>query len=282
MSRVLKVAMIQQHVTQDIESNIQRGIQALERAAKDGAQCLVYPELSFLPFYPQKPALGKVIQFAETIPGPTTDRFCELAKKWQTVLILNLFEKEGNYTYDSSPVIDADGLILGVIRMVHILDAPGFHEQGYYTPGNNPQLVFDTAVGKIGVAICYDRHYPEYMRALGLQGAELVVVPQAGSKGEWPKGLFEAEMQVAGFQNGYFTVLCNRVGQEEYLTFEGKSFVTAPDGSIINQAPAEKDHIGIVDIDLDKVNDSHAKSHFFPDRRPELYHKWLKNTFQSQ
>lgn len=276
MDDEFKLALIQQQVSQDIESNIQQGIKAMEWAVKKGARCVVFPELAFLPFYPQKPAADNILQQAETIPGPTTNRFSELARQYETVVILNLFEKEGNLTYDSSPVIDVDGSLLGTIRMVHILDAPCYHEQGYYTPGNNKQLVFDTAVGRIGVAICYDRHYPEYMRALGLQGAELVVVPQAGSVGEWPEGVFEAEMQVASFQNGYFTALCNRVGQEECLTFEGKSFVTAPDGRIINQAPAETDHIAIVDINLDEVKDSQAKSHFFPDRRPELYPSWLK------
>ena len=101
--------------------------------------------------------------------------------------------------------------------MVHITDYACFHEQGYYTPGDTGAPVYDTRVGRIGVAICYDRHYPEYMRALALAGAELVVVPQAGAVGEWPEGLYEAEMRVAAFQNGYFTALCNRVGKEERL-----------------------------------------------------------------
>jgi len=109
------------------------------------------------------------------------------------------------------------------------------------------------------------------MRLLRLQGAELVVVPQAGAVGEWPPGLFEAELQVASFQNGYFTALCNRVGREECVTFEGKSFVTAPDGRILAQAPAGVDHLLIVDIDLAEVATSHAARHFLSDRRPETY-----------
>lgn len=280
MSNVLKLALIQQQASQNVESNIKRGISAFEQAAREGAKCVIFPELAFLPFYPQKPAQEDVIRLAETIPGPTTDRFCALARKWKTVVILNLFEKEGSITYDSSPVIDADGSLLGVTRMVHILEAPSFHEQGYYTAGNNRQLVYDTMVGRIGVAICYDRHFPEYMRALGLLGAELVVIPQAGSVGEWTVGLYEAEMQVASFQNGYFTALCNRVGREECLTFEGKSFVTAPDGRIIIQAQALKDQVTTVDINLDEVHVSHAKLHFLPDRRPELYTAWFKNNIQ--
>lgn len=275
MSRLVKIALIQQHATHDKEDNLKRGLEAFEKAARQGAQVIAYAELAFTPFYPQKPAAGDVSRYAEPIPGPTTQQFSELAKKHGIVTVLNFFEKRGDQTYDSSPVIDADGSLLGVTRMVHIIEAPCFHETGYYAPAPGDELVFDTRYGRIGIAICYDRHFPEYMRALGLQGAELVIVPQAGSVGEWPAGLFEAEMQVSGFWNGYFTALCNRVGQEECIAFEGKSFVTAPDGRVIAQAPAEKDAVLFAEIDLDEVNASHARRHFLPDRRPELYPGWL-------
>ena len=137
------------------------------------------------------------------------------------------------------------------------------------------QWSIDTKAGKVGVSICYDRHYPEYMRALALAGAELVVVPQAGAVGEWPEGLYEAELQVAAFQNGYFTALCNRVGREECLDFAGESFVCDPDGRVVARAPQSEDHILFADIDLAEVADSHAKKLFFRDRRPELYAEWL-------
>ena len=271
----MKIALIQQHATADIENNIARAVKAYEAAARQGAQLIAFAELAFTPFYPQKPAAGDNLKLSETIPGPTTRRFAALAKKHHVVTVLNLFEKQGDLTYDSSPVIDADGTLLGVTRMVHILEAPCFHERSYYTPGDGKSLVFDTAVGRIGVVICYDRHYPEYMRALGLQDAELVIVPQAGSVGEWPAGVYEAELQIAGFQNGYFAALCNRVGVEECLTFEGKSFVTAPDGRLFAQAPADDDAILYADIDLGEVKKSHARRHFLADRRPELYGDWL-------
>jgi N-carbamoylputrescine amidase len=275
MSRLVKIALIQQHATRDKEDNLRRGLLAFEEAAKQGAQVIAYAELAFTRFYPQEPAAGDVSRCAEQIPGPMTQQFSELAKKHEVVAVLNLFEKKGDKTFDSSPVIDADGSLLGVTRMVHIIEAPCFHETGYYAPGPGDELVFDTRYGKIGVAICYDRHFPEYMRALGLQGAELVIVPQAGAVGEWPAGLFEAEMQVSGFWNGYFTGLCNRVGKEECLTFEGKSFVTAPDGRVVAQAPAEEDAILYAEIDLAEVKVCHARGFFLPDRRPELYPSWL-------
>ncbi len=152
------------------------------------------------------------------------------------VVVLNLFERDGVRTFDTSPVIDADGTLLGRTRMIHITDYACFHEQGYYAPGDTGAPVYRTRHGTLGVAICYDRHYPEYLRALALGGADLVLVPQAGAVGEWPDGLFEAEMRVAAFQNGFFVALCNRVGAEECLEFAGESFVCAPDGRVVARA----------------------------------------------
>ncbi len=275
MARTVKLALIQQKATQDISQNIQKAVAAFETAAQNGAQLIAFAELAFTPFYPQQIPQGEVQALAETVPGPTTEVFQDLAKKWGVVTVINLFEKDGDHTYDSSPVIDADGTVLGVTRMVHILEAPCFHEQHYYTPGPGAPIVFDTQVGKVGVAICYDRHYPEYMRALALQGAEIVIVPQAGAVGEWPEGLYEAELQVAAFQNGYFAALCNRVGVEACITFEGKSFVVSPSGQLVAQAPPLKDAILYAEIDLDLIPKSHAQKHFLKDRRPEMYSKWF-------
>jgi N-carbamoylputrescine amidase len=172
-------------------------------------------------------------------------------------------------------VLDADGSLLGRTRMIHITDYPCFHEQGYYTPGDTGAPVYRTKAGAIGVAICYDRHYPEYMRALALGGADLVVVPQAGSVGEWPDGLYEAEVQVAAFQNGYFVALCNRVGREDCLTFAGESFVCAPDGRVIARAPAGSDTVLTATLEIADNRTSHARRLFMQHRRPELYPAWL-------
>jgi len=282
MGRAIKIALIQQHATKDNDDNLQRGVAAYESAARRGAQLIAFAELGLTHFYPQHPATGDVAQLAESIPGPTTALFAELARKWAVVTVLNLFEKHASRTFDASPVIDADGALLGVTRMVHIFDAPCFFEKGYYSPGQNAARVYDTTIGRLGVAICYDRHFPEYMRLLGLARAELVVIPQAGAVGEWPAGLFEAEMQVAGFQNGYFTALCNRVGCEDCVTFEGKSFVTGPDGRILAQAPAEEDAILFCTIDLDEIGQSHARRHFLPDRQPDQYRAIVKAPDQGE
>ena len=271
----MKIALIQQHATNDRVENLNRGLLAAQQAINNGANIICFAELAFEPFYPQRKPDHDVSEFAESIPGPTTDAFKVLAEKHQVVFVLNLFEKDGNKTFDSSPVIDADGSILGITRMIHITDYHCFHEKDYYHPGDQGAPVYQTAFGKIGVAICYDRHYPEYMRAMAIAGAEVVFVPQAGAVGEWPDGLYEAELRVTAFQNGYFTALCNRVGQEECLKFAGESFVCSPDGNVISRAGTGTDEILYCDIDLNEVKQSHAQKLFLRDRRPALYAQWL-------
>jgi N-carbamoylputrescine amidase len=271
----MRIALVQRIATSDKDANLRRGLQALDDAARDGAELVCFPELAFEPFYPQRPAGDAVADLAEPVPGPITDAFRDRAAALGVVVVLNLFERDGKRTFDCSPVIDADGALLGRTRMVHITDYACFHETGYYAPGDTGAPVYETRAGKIGVAICYDRHYPEYLRALALAGAELVLVPQAGAADEWPEGLFEAEMRVAAFQNGFFTALANRVGEEERLTFAGESFVCDPAGRVVARAPALEEAILYADLDLGEVARSHARRLFLRDRRPELYPGWL-------
>ncbi len=271
----MRIALVQQHATQEKEENVRRGLAALAEAAGRGAELVCYAELAFEHFYPQRPAESGVARLAEPVPGPITEAFSRKAAELGVVVVINLYERDGGATYDCSPVIDADGTLLGRTRMVHITDYACFHEKGYYTPGDTGAPVYSTRLARIGVAICYDRHYPEYMRALGLNGAQVVLTPQAGAVGEWPEGLFEAEMRVAAFQNGYYTALCNRVGAEEFLTFAGESFVCDPAGRMIARAPAGQDCILYADLDLARIDGSHARTLFLRDRRPELYGSWL-------
>lgn len=271
----MRIALVQQFAGQEIQANVDKAVAAVQRAAQQGAELVCFAELAFEPFYPQWPASGDVSRLAQPIPGPLTERFQQVARENKVVLVLNLFEKDGAVCFDSSPVIDADGQLLGKTRMVHIADYDCFHEKGYYTAGDSGAPVYSTQHGRIGVAICYDRHFPEYMRALALAGAEIVVVPQAGARDEWPDGLFEAEMRVAAFQNGYFVALCNRVGSEQRLEFAGESFVCDPQGVVVARAPAAREHLLLADLDLSTVGQSHARQLFLRDRRPELYGEWL-------
>ena len=267
----MKLALIQQHATRNRSENLGRGLRALEQAAHQGATLAVFPELGFDWFHPQRPAQGDLSCLAEPVDGPTVTAVRSKARELGLVVVMNFYEQDGNRRFDSSPVIDADGALLGVTRMMHITDYPCFHEQGYYHPGDTGALVYQTRAGRIGVAICYDRHFPEYMRALALGGADLVVVPQAGAVDEWPEGLFEAEMRVAAFQNGYFVALCNRVGREDCLEFAGQSFVCTPEGTVLARAPKGEDAILIADLDLTATKTSHARRLFLQHRRPDQY-----------
>lgn len=271
----MRIALVQQRATPDKAANVERALAAVEKAAAQGAHLVCFAELAFEPFHPQRPARGDVTSLAEPVPGPTTAAFQERARALGVVIVLNLYERDGERTFDCSPVIDADGKLLGRTRMVHITEYACFHEQGYYAPGDTGAPVYDTAVGKIGVAICYDRHFPEYMRALALRGADLVVVPQAGAVDEWPAGLYEGELRVAAFQNGYFVALCNRVGAEDCLTFAGESFVVSPDGAVLARAPQLAEHLLTADLDLEQARSSYARRLFLRHRRPDLYASWL-------
>ena len=267
----MRIALIQQTASEDNESNIVKGLKNIDKAAEMGAELAVFAELAFTRFYPQYRANKNLSELAEPVPGPTTKRFMDKAKEHNMVIVINLFEIEKGHTYDSSPVIDSDGSLLGTTRMVHIADYECFYEKSYYEEGNHGAQVYNTAVGKVGVAICYDRHYPEFMRALGIKGAEVVVIPQAGTIGEWPDGLYEAELQVASFHNGYFCALANRVGKEDQMEFAGESVITNPEGRVIAQSPSGIDDILIHNLDLSEVEKSNARTMFFRDRRPEIY-----------
>ena len=267
----MRIALIQQTASEDNESNIVKGLKNIDKAAEMGAELAVFAELAFTRFYPQYRANKNLSELAEPVPGPTTKRFMDKAKEHNMVIVINLFEIEKGHTYDSSPVIDSDGSLLGTTRMVHIADYECFYEKSYYEEGNHGAQVYNTAVGKVGVAICYDRHYPEFMRALGVKGAEVVVIPQAGTIGEWPDGLYEAELQVASFHNGYFCALANRVGKEDQMEFAGESVITNPEGRIIAQSPSGIDDILIHNLDLSEVEKSNARTMFFRDRRPDIY-----------
>ena len=266
-----RITLIQQSASADSKANLQKGLENARAAIENGAKIIVFPELAFSTFFPQKRLEGDRFDLAEPVPGPTTDVFVDLARKEGVVIVLNLYERDGDCAYDSSPVIDADGTILGVTRMMHITQYESFFEQDYYDPGNTGAPVYDTAHGRIGVSICYDRHYPEHLRSMALQEADVVVIPQAGAAGEWPEGVFEAELQAGSFQHGFFMALSNRVGEEDVLTFAGESFITDPRGQIIAQAPGGQDAILYADLDYHAVAESPARTMFLKHRRPSEY-----------
>ncbi len=275
----MRLALAQRPAGAVREENLARALEAMRRARAAGADLIVFPELAIERFFPQHPGREAVRETAEPIPGPTSDRVAAAARELSLVTVFNMYEAgPGGRRFDSSPVFDADGSLLGVTRMVHIADFPGFHEKGYYHPGDTGAPVYPTRAGRVGVAICYDRHYPEYMRALAAGGAEVVVIPQAGALDEWPEGLFEAEVRAAAFQNGYWVGLCNRVGSEERLTFAGESFVVDPEGQVVARGRRLEEDLVIAEVDLARCAASTARRLFWRDRRPDQYVDWLRRT----
>lgn len=272
----MRIALAQQHASPDRGDNLSRALDAMQRARDHGAELIVFAELAIDRFFPQHQRRESARAIAEAIPGPATEAIGRQARDLRLVTVFNLYEADAaGSCYDSSPVFDADGQILGITRMVHITDYACFHERAYYRPGDRGAPVYATRVGRVGVAICYDRHYPEYMRALGLAGAQVVAIPQAGAVGEWPEGLYEAEVRTAAFQNGYYAALCNRVGAEEKLTFAGESFVADPEGQVIARGKPLADDLVVADLDFARCERSTARRLFWHDRRPELYREWF-------
>ena len=270
------IALAQLSASPDRGANLEKILGAMRTAREAGADLIAFPEVILDRFFPQVPGDKAAFDLAEPIPGPTADRIAAQAKALGLVTVFNMYElDDAGRRFDSSPVFDADGRLLGITQMVHITDYERFHEQDYYHPGLAGMPVYETRVGRVGVAICYDRHYPEVMRALGVAGAELVVIPQAGTLGEWPEGLYEAEVRTAAFQNGYFTALANRVGVEGRLHFSGESFVCDPEGQVVARGKTDEEDLVIVEIDLAKCAESTARKLFWYHRRPELYRDWL-------
>lgn len=260
-------------IRKNIEAMIQKHEAYAETAAKEGVHILCFQELFFGPYFcaEQKPLWYK---FAEPIPGPLSDRMSHLAKTNNLILIAPMYEEEmkGVY-YNTAIILDNHGKLLGKYRKTHIPHlGPGFWEKFYFKPGNLGYPVFDTMYGKIGLYICYDRHFPEGARALGLNGAEIVFNPSATVKG-LSDHLWTLEQPAHAIANGYFIAAINRVGESPWKmgTFYGSSYVANPRGEIVKQASAEKDELLIVDIDLDMIKEVRTTWQFFRDRRPDLY-----------
>jgi N-carbamoylputrescine amidase len=237
---------------------------------------MCFQELFYGPYFCQVQD-PQYFSYTEHIPdGPTTKRMQELAKETGMVLIVPMYEEDEQTTgiyYNTAAVIDADGTYLGKYRKTHIPHVQGFWEKYYFRPGNTGYPVFDTAVGKVGVYICYDRHFPEGARALGLNGAEIVFIPSATSRG-LSEYLWRVEQVSHALANGYFVGTINRVGIEPLGDddFYGQSYFVDPRGQFVGDVGDPHDEELIVrDLDLDKIEEVRQTWQFFRDRRPDAY-----------
>ena len=255
---------------------IEKHIPMIEDAGKRGVQILCLQELFYGPYFcaEQDPRWYKM---TERVPdGPTIKRMAELAKKHQMVMVVPVYEEEmtGVY-YNTAAVIDADGKYLGKYRKTHIPHClPGFWEKFYFTPGDLGYPVFETRYARVGVYICYDRHFPEGARALGLNGAEMVFIPSATSRG-LSEYLWRIEQVSHAVANGYYVGTINRVGIEKDIgddDFYGQSYFVDPRGQFIGDLGSAHDEELIVrDMDLDKIQEVRQTWQFFRDRRPDAY-----------
>jgi N-carbamoylputrescine amidase len=273
----IRLALAQMAVSENLEANLQKGLDWVKQAVQAGAQIICFSELGLLPFFPQYRTEKKYFQWAEASDGPTVRKFGDAALLNDIHVLLNFFERAnvGEY-YDSTVLLrGSGGPTAGPVRMMHTAEEPGFNEKFYYWPGNTPPQVFALGEVKIGVAICYDRHYPEYMRQLVVQGAEIIFTPFAGLVND-PLKMYEIEMQGTAFQNQVFIAAVNRVGKEPAVEFIGGSFVIDPAGEVIARAPRCEEKLLLIDCDLSRIEEMRQVRPFLRDRRPEVYANWLQ------
>jgi N-carbamoylputrescine amidase len=265
---------VQQRWTGDKESMIRAAAEAIGRAASAGAQVVCLQELFYGPYFCQVQD-ADYYSFTEAIPdGPTTDLMREVAARHGVVLVVPMYEEEqpGVY-YNTAAVIDADGTYLGKYRKTHLPQVKGFWEKFYFRPGNLGYPVFDTKVGRIGVYICYDRHFPEGWRALGLAGARIVFNPSATSRG-LSAYLWQLEQPAAAVANEFFVGAINRVGVEPLgdNEFYGQSYFVDPRGQLIGAAASDtEDDIVVRDLDFGLLQEVRDQWAFYRDRRPDAY-----------
>jgi len=283
MSRIVKCGLIQAHNVGDVnapieeikKANIDHQMKMVETAAAQGVQMLCFKEIFTTPYFCAEQQT-RWYEAVEKVPdGPTVQMMQSVAKEKGMVLIVPIYEEEisGVY-YNTAAVIDADGKYLGKYRKTHIPHvAPGFWEKFYFRPGNLGYPCFDTAFARIGVYICYDRHFPEGARCLGLNGAEIIFNPSATVAG-LSEYLWKLEQPAHAVANGYFVGAINRVGTEAPWNigeFYGQSYFCDPRGQMLAVGTRDQDELIVADLDMDKIKEVRNTWQFYRDRRPDAY-----------
>jgi len=255
------------------QAAIDAHIPLIEEAGRRGVQILGLEEIFNGPYFcPSQDAHWYDI--AESVPGPTTELMGQYAKKYQMAMVVPVYEREqaGVY-YNTAAVYDSDGTYLGKYRKNHIPHTSGFWEKYFFKPGNLGYPVFKTRFATIGVYICYDRHFPEGARVLGLRGAAIVFVPSATTSGH-SDNLWRIEQAAMAIANGYFVGTNNRVGREapwNFGEFYGSSYFCDPYGQVLAMGSRDRDELVVADLDLEMIDRVRAHWQFYRDRRPETY-----------
>ena len=283
-SSVVKLGLVQTSCVASPAANLKKTLAAVEKAAKSGAQIICTQEL-FRSYYFCQNEDHENFKLAESIPGPSTDAFQKLAKKYKVVIVASLFEKRASGLYhNTAAIIDADGSFLGIYRKMHIPDDPLFYEKFYFTPGDTGFKAWQTKYAKIGVLICWDQWYPEGARLTAMQGAEILFYPTAigwhpSEKAEYgvrQHGAWETIQRSHAVANGCYVAAVNRIGLEQPIggdgiEFWGQSFVAGTSGEILSKASVDKEETLIVPVDLNKVDVTRTHWPFLRDRRIDAY-----------
>jgi N-carbamoylputrescine amidase len=278
-SNSVAVALVQMSCDLKPEVNLKKAVARIGEAAKAGAQIVCLQELFRSQYFCQTEDI-ELFKLAETIPGPTTEKLCRVARQKKVVILASLFEKRAAGVYHNTAVIiDADGEIAGKYRKMHIPDDPLYYEKFFFTPGDLGFQTHSTRYGKVGALVCWDQWFPEAARLTALSGAQLLFYPTAigwlpDEKEEMNQAqhsAWETMQRAHAIANGVYVVAVNRVGQEGKLNFWGQSFVADPFGRVIARAPADKEALLIVDCDLDKIDETRQNWPFLRDRRIDSY-----------
>ncbi|MGF1679090.1 MAG: carbon-nitrogen hydrolase [Candidatus Methylacidiphilales bacterium] len=278
-NRTVNVGLVQSVATPSLEKNIDRAIKRCHLAAEQGAQIICLQEL-YRSYYPCQEENPDFFDWAETIPGPSTEALSQVAKEKEVVIIASLFEKRTAGLYhNTAAVINADGSLLGTYRKMHIPDDPGYYEKFYFTPGDLGFKSFQTRYAKIGVLVCWDQWFPEAARLTALKGAEILFYPTAiGWNPKDPQDVqtaqhsaWETIQRSHAVANGVYVVSVNRTGQEGHTKFWGQSFVSDPFGEIIEKASVDEEEIITVSCDLNEVEVTRRHWPFLRDRRIDMY-----------
>jgi N-carbamoylputrescine amidase len=294
--RVINIGLTQMACAENPRENLKRQLRLVEQAAKQGAQIICTQELFRTQYFCQVED-HKFFETAETIPGPSTDAFSKLAKKYGAVVIASLFERRSAGLYhNTAAVIDADGSLLGVYRKMHIPDDPLYYEKFYFTPGDTGFRAWQTKYAKIGVLVCWDQWFPEGARLTALQGAEILFYPTAIGWHPREKELYgtaqheswELIQRSHAVANGCFVCAPNRIGlekirnteggyvSEDGIQFWGQSFVAGPDGTVKYRASIDREEVIVTPCDLERVEFSRTHWPFLRDRRIDAYGDLMK------
>lgn len=264
----MKIALAQMRMSENITENYEKSLERIRAAAEDGARLICFPELQLSPFFPQ---YEKRDASAWVIPAdsPMIRGLCAACKEAGIYAAPNFYVEEAGRRYDMSLLIDDRGTVLGRQKMVHIAQADCFFEQDYYTPSEEGFQVFDTELGRIGIVVCFDRHYPESVRTSAIRGAELILIPTANTTDE-PSELFLWEVKVQAFQNSVNIAMCNRVGPEGNMNFSGESVAADYNGDTLALADG-REQLLFAEVDLPAARRARAQKPYTSLRRPELY-----------